>query len=365
MSEPRKLNIGIIGCGVGILHLEGFADDPRANIVAIAGLDDDRCRQLAAKFNIPKVYRDYQDLLTDPEIEAVTVAVPNVLHLPVSLAAFQAGKHVMVEKPLARTTDEGQAILDAAREAGRVLGVIFNRRGRHDAQIVKREYERGAFGHVYHAKAFWMRRSGIPGLGTWFTSKEMAGGGPLIDLGIHVLDLTLWILGNPRPVRVSAATYAALGPRGRGQWRGGRFPFNPDRPYDVEDFATALIRFQDGMTLQLDASWAAYTGHGDEFGLSLLGNDGGAEIHSKDYAQVGTLRLYGEIDGAPTITEPKLIEKPGHAEVLQHFVDSVLDGVPMSPSGQEGLDRVRLIEAIYRSAELGREVEVEEVGHAH
>jgi predicted dehydrogenase len=362
VTEPRKLQIGIIGCGVGVLHLEGLADNPRVKVVAIAGLDDDRCRQLATIHNVPRVYRDYQDLLADPDVEAVTVAVPNILHVPVSLAALEAGKHVMVEKPLARTTSEGQAILDAAKAAGRVLGVIFNRRGRNDVQIVKREVERGTFGHVYHAKAFWMRRSGIPGLGTWFTSKEMAGGGPLIDLGIHVLDMAIWVLGNPRPVRVSAATYAELGPRRRGQWQGGRFPFNPDQPYDVEDFATAFIRFEHGLTLQLDASWAAYTGHGDEFGLSLLGSDGGAEIHAKDYAQVGTLRLYGEIDGAPTVTEPKLIERPGHAAVLENFVNSVLDGIPMSPSGEEGLERVRLIEAIYRSAALGHEVEISEAG---
>lgn len=360
MSESRILNVGIIGCGVGQLHLQGFADVPRARVVAIAGLDEDRCRDLAAAHGVPRVYRDYQSLIADPEVDAVTVAVPNILHAPVALAALEAGKHVMVEKPLARTSAEGQSILDAAKKCGRVLGVIFNRRGRQDVQIVKREVERGAFGRIYHAKAFWMRRSGIPGLGTWFTSKEMAGGGPLIDLGIHVLDMALWVLGNPKPTRVSAATYSELGPRGRGQWRGGRFPFNPQEPYDVEDFATALIRFQGGSTLQLETSWAAYTGHGDEFGISLLGNEGGAEIHARDYAQVDTLRLFGEIDGVPTVTEPKLTERPGHAAVLESFVNSVLDGTPMSPSGQEGLDRVTLIEAIYRSASLGHEVCVED-----
>jgi predicted dehydrogenase len=186
----------------------------------------------------------------------------------------------------------------------------------------------------------------------------MAGGGPLIDLGVHVLDMALWVLGNPRAERVSAATYAALGPRGRGQWQGGRFRVAPNEPYEVEDFATAMIRFEGGLTLQLDASWAAYTGHGDEFGLWILGDDGGAEIHAKDYAETGTLRFFGEIDGVPTVTEPLLLKRHGHGELLKQFVDSVLDGTPMSPSGEEGLDRVRLIEAIYRSAELGREVEV-------
>jgi predicted dehydrogenase len=251
-------------------------------------------------------------------------------------------------------------MIEAARQANLVLGVVFNRRGRQDVEIVKREVERGNLGRIYHARAFWMRRSGIPGLGTWFTTKELSGGGALIDLGIHVLDMALWTMGNPTPRRVSAATYSALGPKGLGQWQGNRFPVIPGQAFDVDDFAAAFIRCDGDLTLQLDASWAAHTGHGDEFGISLLGDRGGAEIHARDYAQTGTLRLYGDIDGVPTVTEPVLVKRPGHAEVFRRFVDSVIDGTPMTPSGEEGLDRVRLIEAIYRSAALGREVDVEE-----
>lgn len=359
MGESRKLRIGVIGCGVGALHLEGLAPNPRVDVVAVAGLDEERCRELAAKYHIPRVYRDYQDLIADPAVEAVTVAVPNILHVPVALAALAAGKHVMVEKPLSRTTEEGEAIISAAKKAGRVLGVVFNRRGRQDVQLLKREVERGHLGQIYHARAYWMRRSGIPGLGTWFTSKELAGGGPLIDLGIHVLDMAMWVLGNPTPRRVSAATYAALGPRGRGQWQGGRFKADPHASYDVEDFATAFIRFDGGLTLHLNASWAAYTGHGDDFGLSVMGDSGGGQINAKDYAETGTLRFFNEIDGVPTVMEPQLLKRHGHGEVLRMFIDSVLDGTPMSPSGEEGLERVRLIEAIYRSAELGREISIE------
>jgi predicted dehydrogenase len=171
--------------------------------------------------------------------------------------------------------------------------------------------------------------------------------------------MALWVLGNPVARRVSAATYAALGPQGRGQWQGGRFKITPGEPYEVEDFATALIRFDGGLTLQLDASWAAYTGHGDDFGISLLGTQGGAEIDAKDYAEVGTLRFFGEIDGVPAVTRPQLLKRHGHGELLRQFIDSVLDGTPMSPSGEEGLDRVRLIEAIYRSAEIGQEVAID------
>ena len=276
MDESKKLKIGIIGCGVGILHLQGFAENPRAEVVAIAGLDQDRCRDLAKQFDVPRVYGEYQELIADPDIEAVTVAVPNILHVPVALAALEAGKHVMVEKPLAPTAAEGQRIIDAAREANRVLGVVFNRRGRQDVQLVKREVERGALGEIYHARAFWMRRSGIPGLGTWFTSKGMAGGGPLIDLGIHVLDMALWILGNPTARRVSAATYAELGPQGRGQWQGGRFKIVPGETYEVEDFATARLDLANDATMHLECSWRLHAGCEARIEAAFYGTEGGA-----------------------------------------------------------------------------------------
>jgi predicted dehydrogenase len=353
-----KVRIGIIGCGIGIFHLEGFEKERRAEVVALAGLDTERCVMLQNRFNVPRRYGDYSEMLADPEIDAVSIAVPNHLHLPVTLDALAAGKHVLVEKPLARNVVEGQQMIDAARAAGRILMIIFNRRGRHDVRLVKREVERGHLGKIYHAKAFWMRRSGIPGLGSWFTNKELAGGGPLIDLGVHALDMSLWILGNPSPVAVSAATYAALGPKGKGQWQGNRFAVTPDVAYEVEDFATAMVRFEDGMTLQLDASWAGYTRHTDEFGVTLMGDNGGAEIHVKDYADSGTLRFFGEIEGTPTVTEPRLLATHGHGEMAKSFVASILDDAPVSPSAEEGLERVRLIEAIYRSAQEGREIEI-------
>ena len=356
-----KVRVGIIGCGIGIFHLEGFEKEPRAEVLALAGLDTDRCVMLQDRFHVPRRYGDYTEMLADPDIDAVSIAVPNHLHLPVTLDALAANKHVLVEKPLARNVVEGQQMIDAAKAAGKILMVIFNRRGRHDVQLVKQEVQRGRLGQIYHAKSFWMRRSGIPGLGSWFTTKELAGGGPLIDLGIHALDMALWILDNPRPIAVNAATYAALGPQGRGQWQGNRFRITPGVTYEVEDFATAMIRFDGGMTLQLDASWAGYTGHTDEFGVSLMGDLGGAEIHVKDYADTGTLRFFGEIDGVPTETTPRLIPTHGHGAMAQAFVASILDGAPVSPSGEEGLERVRLIEAIYRSADEGREIQLHPV----
>jgi predicted dehydrogenase len=357
VERELPIRVGVIGCGIGSFHLEGFAEEPRTKVVAIAGLED-RCQTLANKFGVPRVYGDYRELLADPEVQAVSIAVPNYMHREVTMAALRSGKDVLVEKPLAPTAEEGEEMIAASEETGRILMIAFNRRGRHDVELIKKEVEAGHLGRIYHARAFWMRRSGIPGLGSWFTTKALAGGGPLIDLGVHVLDLALWIMGNPRPVAVSAAAYAELGPRGKGQYLGSRFTVIEGAPYEVEDFATAMIRLDGGATLQLDASWAGFTGHTDEFGVSFMGDSGGAEIHVKDYAQTGTLKFYGEVGGMPAVTEPRLLPRHGHGWVIHRFVDAILSGKTGSPSAAEGLDRVRLIEAIYRSAELGREIEI-------
>lgn len=359
----EQVRIGVVGCGIGAWHVEGYAEDPRAKVVALAGLDTDRCLRLAKQHDIPHVVGDYQELLEKVEVDAISIAVPNYLHVPIGLAAIKAGKHVLMEKPLARNPIEGEELVKAAKAAGLILGIAFNRRARADMRVLRQHIDDGGLGPIYYAKAYWMRRAGIPGLGSWFTSKEQAGGGPLIDLGVHVLDMALWLMDNPRVVSVTAATYAKLGPRGKGNWSGNRFNVSTEHKYEVEDLATAFLRTDNGATLQLETSWAAYSGVTDEFGVALFGENGGAELHVKDYAEVGTLKLFGEMGGAPTDFTPRLKSQKvhsGHAEVIRCFLDSILTGVPMSPDGVEGLDRTRLIDAIYRSADIGHEVRLDE-----
>jgi predicted dehydrogenase len=355
----ERVGVGVIGCGIGKWHLEGFSQDPRADIVAIAGLDFDRCNQNAEIHRVPNVYADYHQLLERADITAISVAVPNFLHAQIGLDAIAAGKHVLMEKPLARNEEEGATLVRAAQDAGLVLGILFNRRARADMEVLKAHIEQGGLGNVYHAKAFWRRRSGIPGLGSWFTSKELAGGGPLIDLGVHVLDMVLWQMGNPEIATVSASTYAELGPQGIGHWQGNRFAVETTSNYDVEDLAVAYMRTTAGASIFLEASWAAHSGDTDEFGIYLLGDKGGAELHVKDYATVDTLRLFGNINGIPVDTTARLPQKApgaGHAQIVSAFLDSIIAGVPMSPSGEEGLERTRILDAIYQSAEEGREL---------
>jgi predicted dehydrogenase len=351
-----RLRVGVIGAGVGVLHLNGYAANPDVEIVAIAGLDDERVRRAATTYNIARTYRHYEELLADSSIDAVSVCLPNVLHAPVTIAALEAGKHVLVEKPLARNTAEGRAMIAAAEASGKVLMIAFNRRFRQDVLWLKRRIAAGALGDIYYAKAFWMRRAGIPRLGSWFVSKEQAGGGPLVDLGVHVLDMALYMLGEPAVRTVSASTYAAFGPRGLKGWE-GRVAFgDAGLTYEVEDLATAFLRLDRGATLHLEASWATHSAAADDFGVTLYGTEGGAELFVRNYATANTVRMFTDIDGVPTDMTVDVRSSEGRAEMIDRFVDAVLDRGPADPGALEGLRRTAVLEACYASAAAGHEL---------
>ncbi len=168
--------------------------------------------------------------------------------------------------------------------------------------------------------------------------------------------MALWLMDEPNVLRASAATYAKIGPQGIGNWSGDRFSVTDEQRYEVEDFATAFLRTDRGSTLSVEASWAEFSSRTDEFGVALLGSRGGAELNVKDYATVGTLKLFTFQDGVQVDIEPRLTQKPasaGHGEIINAFLDSIIDGVPMSPDGRKGLERTALIDAIYASASRG------------
>jgi predicted dehydrogenase len=359
-TATRAVRAGVIGLGwAGEQHIAGYAQLPGAELVAIAGLEEERGRELAERYKAPHFFADYEELIARDDIDAVSVAVPNHLHAPIGMAVLRAGKHLLCEKPLALNGDEAKMMVDAAEAAGKVIQVAFNRRRRGDAQVLKRYIDEGGLGRIYYAKAYWMRRSGIPGLGSWFTSKQQAGGGPLIDLGIHVLDLALWMLGEPAVRSVSASTYAEFGPRGRGGSPGSG-KTGTSATYEVEDLATSFIRLEGGTTLLLEASWATYSSAGDDFGVILYGTEGGAEIDVKNYGEEGTLRIFNDVGGIPADVAPRVRRGEGHQGVIREFIETIHSGEEPLRSGLEGLRRARIIDACYASAEQGREVEVPE-----
>lgn len=350
------LRVGVVGLGwAGETHIKAYLQQPGVEVVAIADPAEARLGQIAAIYNIENYFADYKDLVTRDDIDVVSVATPNFLHAPVTIAALEHGKHVLCEKPLARSSAEAEAMVRAATAAGRVLDVAFNHRQRGDVQVLKNYINSGGLGRVYYAKASWMRRSGIPGMGGWFTNREMAGGGPMIDLGVHILDMALYLLGEPQVISVSAATYAELGPRGRGG-RNDTKTLIGEGGYEVEDLATAFVRIAGGATLLVETSWAAYRRNGDNFGVALYGTEGGAEINVQDYTPDDTLTIYTDTAGVPAEVRPRVPRGEGHNAVVRNFIADIRAGDWSTHNGQEGLLRTQIIDACYRSAMEGREI---------
>jgi predicted dehydrogenase len=349
---------GVIGVGwAGQQHIKALHELPDAEVTVVAGLEEPVRAALAAEYGIERQVDRWEDLLELDGLDAVSVAVPTFLHAPITIAALERGLHVLCEKPMARNETEARAMTDAARTAGRVLDVGFNHRQRGDIYKLREVIDAGRLGRPYYVKGWWLRRTGIPRMGSWFVTNELAGGGPLVDIGVHVLDYALFLLGGPRVTAVSAATYDLLG--------GAGFGFSPtstktgnggDGSFDVEDLATVFLRLEGGGTLLLETSWAAHRADGDQFGITLYGTDGGAELIVDDYEPIGKLRLFTDDGGAAA--ETRLISQPGrgHVAVVEQFLDKVRSGDWAEHDGSAGVTLARIVDACYRSAAERREV---------
>jgi predicted dehydrogenase len=359
-TPPAKpLRAGVVGLGfAGEQHLKNYVRMPGVEPVALAGLEEDRLRELGGRYGVPNLHKSWEDLVARDDLDIVSIGAPNYLHAPIAVAALEGGRHVLCEKPLARTGEEAEEIVRAARKANRVVHVAFTQRERGDVQVLKRHVEEGNLGRIYHARATWMRRNGIPGMGGWFTSKALAGGGPLIDLGVHMIDMALFLMGEPEVESVSCAAYAELGPRGRGGWQGVG-AMEGGNAYEVEDLATAFIRLSGGATLNLEAGWAAYRESSDDFGVTLYGTDGGAEMQVRNYGTQDTVRIYTDVAGVPAVVAPEIEPREGHRSVVERFVISIRSGDWKGQVGEEGLGRARVIDACYASALENREVRLE------
>ncbi|SDP20432.1 Predicted dehydrogenase [Nakamurella panacisegetis] len=358
-SEPLK--VGVIGLGwAGQQHLAAYQQIDGVEVVGLAGKETDLLAELGAKHGVQGRFDSWEEML-GLDLDAVSVAVPTFLHAPIAIAALDKGIHVLSEKPIARNGDEARAMVDAARRAGRVLDVAFNHRRRGDIGALKQIITAGELGRPYYAKASWLRRAGIPGLNSWFTSRELAGGGPLADIGVHVLDFALYLLGEPKVLAVSAVTYAELGPRGRGG--SGRTAADATvSPFEVEDFASAFLRLEGGATLLIEAGWAGYRSPKDLMDFTVYGTDGGAElrIEGASFTPVGTLSVFTESEGRNA--DRVVAAEPGraHQQVVEDFVEVIRSG-PAAWARHDGslaLMRAEIIDAAYLSATQNREIQL-------
>lgn len=346
-----KIRIGVIGAGnIGNVHLGVFSKLPEVKIKAITDVFLPLAEKRAEEYEIPMVYQNVDDLINDPELDAVIVGVPNSYHAPLAIQALKAGKHVLLEKPMAINESDAKEILLTQQQTGKIVMIPHQMRWESIAMQVKDQVERGELGEIYHAKAGWFRRKGIPGWGTWFTKKEEAGGGPLIDIGVHLLDLSLHLMGNPKPVSVFGSTYAEFGPKKKGIGTWGK-P-NWEGTFDVEDIATALIKMDNGSTLSLDVSWAVHMDTDNKPFVHLLGTEGGASIRGNEG------KLLTEKFNEPMEVELKQPEKDEgeRTRLSRHFVDCIREGKQPISSALTGYTNNLILDAIYESSRTGREV---------
>ena len=351
MSTETEIQIGLIGAGnIGDAHLEAFQHVEGCTIVSITDVALPLAQQKAQKYGIPHVHDSAESMLRDDTLTAVIIAVPNRWHGPLAIQALQAGKHVLLEKPMALDGAVAKDIVRAQRASGRQLMVAHQMRWQWHVMEIKRQAEKGAFGNIYSAKTGWVRRKGIPGWGTWFTRKSESGGGPLIDIGVHMLDLTLYLMGNPKPVSVVGATYAEFGPRQRGIGSWGR----PDWTgyYDVEDLATALIRMEDGSTLGLDVSWAVHTTTSNQPFVHLMGSEGGVSMEG-DTATLLT-EMYDRVVDLPL--QHPATDEGDRVRLSRHFLQCIRENQEPISSALTGLTSNLILDAIFESSRTGREV---------
>ncbi|MEA4833406.1 Glucose--fructose oxidoreductase [bioreactor metagenome] len=351
-----KLRIGIIGSGgISACHTHGYSLLPNCQVVACCDINEAKAAAYAQNYNIPAYYTDYNEMLAKEKLDAVSVTTWNAAHMPASVAALNAGVNVLCEKPMAMNSAEAQLMADTAKKNNKLLQIGFVMRYNNTTEVMENLKRDGALGDIYYAKATYLRRNGCPG--GWFGDKSYAGGGPLIDLGVHVMDIVRYLGGLPKPVSAYGATFNNLG-RNRacnsiptfGYERDNNAP--SDCKYSVEDFATAMIRFDNGLVLSVEASFNLNIKE-DVAYYELFGTKAGLKVGD-------TLEMYTQMNDYFVDVKPYALPKNDftgafNAEIA-HFIDCVANGTKCKAPAEDGVILMKMIDAIYESAKTGHEV---------
>jgi predicted dehydrogenase len=350
--QSRKLRVGVIGVG-GIgrdQHLPAWASVPFVELTAAADLNEAVLQRSADQFSVPHRFTDWRDLVQH-DLDIIDVCTPNQTHLPITLAALRAGKHVLCEKPLATSATDVRKLSKAARTAGRLVMAAQNFRFEAASVELKKRADAGVFGEIYYARAQWLRRRLLPARPT-FIDKALSGGGPMLDLGVHLIDLAYWLMGAPEPVSVSATagTHLARNPDVGGAWG----DWDHER-FDVEDFAAGFVRFANGATLSVETSWLAFQPAEETVRLQCYGTHGGAVWPETV--------LTGETNRQPWTRQLEgLPKKTSYRNQALAFATAVRDGLPAPVPVEETLNVLRIIDGFYKSAKLGREITLRPAG---
>ncbi len=356
----KKLKVGIVGCG-GIAngkHLPSLAKIPEVEMVAFCDIIVERAEAAKAKYGTEdaKVYEDYRQLLEDKSIDVVHVLTPNNMHAPITIDALEAGKHVMCEKPMAKTAAEAEAMLEAAKRTGKKLTIGYQNRQRKEMRHLKQLCADGALGDIYYAKAHAIRRRAVP---TWgvFMDEEKQGGGPLIDIGTHSLDLCLYMMNNYEVASVSGNCHYKLGKRPNSANAWG--PWDPEQ-YTVEDSAFGFIKMKNGATIILESSWAINLADSIEANCTLAGTEAGVDffdgmrINGEEYSKLYIKKVDMKTKGVDFYAgtdenNPALVE-------ARQWIDSILNDTTPCVLPEQALVVSQVLEAIYTSYRTGKTV---------
>ena len=348
------LKVGLVGVGgISRTHMPGWAASEEAEVVAGSDISGEALEQWGALHNINRLTTNAGELFSDPDIDIIDLCVPNMYHAPLAIAALEAGKHVICEKPLAPTPQDIKQMIAARDKAGKQLMTAQHFRFAGVSKAMKAEIDTGSLGDVYHARGWMLRRNGLIPTAT-FIEKKHSGGGPCIDIGVHILDLTLWFMGNPRPVAVSGVADARLAhhPGAFATWRDGPIPSS----FDVEDYAVAFVRFETGATLVLEVSWLLHHDiRGEDMQAWIYGDEGGCHWPSAQFLDTNyTTRQFN--NRTLQLTQDKM--EP-HALECVEFAKAIAAGAPSPVPAEQSLQVLAILDGIYRSQAEGREVSID------
>ncbi len=355
----KLLKAAIIGAGgISPVHNSGYVKSGMAEVYAICDDRPDLLEKRSKEWNVPmeRCFANYKDLLKLKEIDCVSVCTPNKLHCPQTVDALKAGKHVLCEKPMAMTLAECEKMNAAAKASGKKLQIGLMHRFRNDAGYIKKLLDDGVFGDIYYARCTAVRRRGVPSWGV-FGHLDKQGGGGLIDIGVHLIDLTWWLMGKPTPVTVSGASYRTIG---NTPGHAGQFGPWDWKNYTVEDFVSGLVRFSNGATMSIECGFCCNLDRPRE-AFHIVGNKGGAGIeplniqlevggHLMDCTpqDISTVDMHDQSDSATT----------KHEKQLFSFCQSIVDNTPVYVPGTEVINVQKIINGLYESAAKKKEVSV-------
>ena len=335
MSD-KKVRVAVVGTGnvAQVAHIPAYQSIPSAELVALVDEDMVKCTAIRKQYGVPKAYDDLTKMLEKEDVDAVDICTPNYLHAPMAIAALRSGRHVLCEKPLARNSAEAEKMAETAKQSNRILMVAMNNRFRSDVEVLRTFVRRGELGTTQLVKAGWQRIARDWREREWFTDQRRAGGGALLDLGMPVMDLALWVAGLKKPVRVTCSTFGKKG-------KGG-----------VEDSACAMVYFAGGSCLILEVTWNLLEPKDHSY-LEIYGTKGGANLHPLKIHKA----MHGHlVNVTPTLDGQRNYYRESYRSEINHFIECIQKKKKPLTAGEEAVGVLRILDAMYESDASGKEV---------